>query len=322
MYARRTNACMCLVPVHACVSYQRMHVSRTGACICLVPTHVYASLDYVPRQKLEPESLVLNISRSVTPHTDSQRVCALFFQVPKMVFEIGESTMVRNTRNQITVVIWNVLNTQGITPNETDKRIMQPLIVTISGLTGTDTPSDSEFELDSCHGPTAWDGRCLVGLGPAQNSLLWRTGIAKWDQDAGTVSFTVLGKINAFSASEVYGDQPLTIKFTVDNGHAAQPKVTTSIQSCTGTNKWSTCASPSAPCQKVCICICIRICIYTYANVGLVLVQLYKACMRRQLPCVRGCVHVHVFLYTLCMHMYTYMHIYLCKCRSCTGPII
>ncbi len=222
-----------------------------------------------------------------------------------MRFEISESTMVRERDNQITVVIWNVLNTQGMTPNETNTRIMQPLIITISGLTGTDTPSDSEFLLDSCDGPTAWEGNCLVGLSPQKSSLVWRRRRAKWDTDTGSLTFTVLGKINAFSASERYGDRPLTIKFTLENTHAAQPKVTTSIQSCTGANKWSTCSSSSVLCQKVCVYVCVNmhmcVCIYIYICKYCTGTNKWSTCSSSGVLCQKVCLCVN-------MHMYEYIH--------------
>jgi hypothetical protein len=173
-----------------------------------------------------------------------------------MTFTISETTMLRGVDNQITLVISKAVNSKGLTLNNgtlnLEMKIMKQLIVTVSGLTGTEEPSDDAFKLDSCEGPSAWGAHCLVGLVPLKGTKTWRTGVAEWDQDAGTLKFTVIGKItDTGKVGDVEGDKPLTIKFTLANAHVAQPKVTTSIESCTGTNKWTTCSS-SASCQKVC----------------------------------------------------------------------
>lgn len=97
-------------------------------------------------------------------------------------------------------------------------------VVTISGLTGTQTPS-GELDLE-CGGI---DG-CAVGLLEGEG---WNLGRGTWTQDTGTLTFTVLSEIKIERAGpNADQDKVLTVAFTVVNRAIAQTAVHPTVSLC------------------------------------------------------------------------------------------
>lgn len=121
--------------------------------------------------------------------------------------------------------------------------------VTISNLVGFDTPSNDALPIDCKGNSKMWGNQCLVGIGPTSGNE-WQTGKAKWDQAAGTLTFSIIASLDANDPDtdqglEFWGqesqsfesiDYVLKITVTLKNANEARPGIRLFASSCQGGN--------------------------------------------------------------------------------------
>jgi len=107
-----------------------------------------------------------------------------------------ETSSVQGEQNNVT---FSVQLRQKVTGVNLEGEIKDTVVVTISGLAAA-TPT-GELPISCKHAlPSAWldaDGQstCKLGLAPLPGSFAWRYDRAQWNQEAGTLKFTVLGAL-------------------------------------------------------------------------------------------------------------------------------
>lgn len=144
---------------------------------------------------------------------------------------VEESTRIQGASNDVTLAVSFNGIIQGLNGKD---QLNSPTVVTITGLTGSQTPTNSALSLQDCSGPPRWGAQCGVGLRPASSaSGIWRRNVVDWNQETGTLKFTVLNDINPAgigvdyqTSSTVY----VTVRLT--NRAVTQPAVTPTLQIC------------------------------------------------------------------------------------------
>lgn len=178
-------------------------------------------------------------------------------QEPDIEFMVHESSKVQDDDNILTFRFLKLEYKDGISPkvgNSYDLTELpkKQIWVTVSGLTGSATPSDSTLDI-GCVGPATWGNACLLGIPPTSGSQ-WMTGKAKWDQSAGTLEFVIIASLDSSNSTEEndvehllshYGadarsTERKTVKWTLKlyvtlkNGASARNAVSVSVSTCLG----------------------------------------------------------------------------------------
>ena len=112
-----------------------------------------------------------------------------------------ETSAVQGAENNVTLMVQLTIPVMGI---DSDNRITDPVVVTISGLSGASAAATyGEVDIRCQHSmSTVWTGEegeplCKLGLAPLNDQSDWRYGKAKWSESEGTLKFTVLGMLES-----------------------------------------------------------------------------------------------------------------------------
>ena len=144
-------------------------------------------------------------------------------QNPRVTALITESTSVQEALNVLNIT-FNFLESYDFDYRQTPPYQTSPLILTISGLTGSMTLDDALDVECSDSGTIA-----TCGLGPESNSTAFRIDKALWSQEFGVLKFTVL---------HPFGPKALRSSFSMSvplkNNMYAQDARTPSIATCNG----------------------------------------------------------------------------------------
>jgi hypothetical protein len=119
----------------------------------------------------------------------------------EVTIDAVESDSVQGGENNVT---FSVQLTNAVTGVNSDGKMPEPVVVTISGLQGaTMTSALGEVPIRCKHSlPTNWadangNPECRLGLAPTVGTTDFRPGYAQWSASDGTLKFTVLGVLES-----------------------------------------------------------------------------------------------------------------------------